>query len=227
MDWCGELKRYADATGYIVEYEQALEVGPRHSATFKVWVIAHSDDGLSLRAKGCGKRKKTAKTQAARALLFRMMPLHRVGLENTVRCKAGQEKEKAEKETNKEVDVMKEQVEDSNKTGEAEVDEDAKEDLIQGGSCEKGRRSYRIRLSSLGFHQPTPFSSGVRHGYASDLKDDLKSSLLEWTLEQHGTSCLAIAVQHTLYYHVEAMEYKMMISHTVMDNDTTLDIFKL
>lgn len=82
-------------------------------------------------------------------------------------------------------------------------------------------------LPDLGHCQPTPFSCGVRRGSASTVTEAFKSSLLEWALEQDGTSCLALAVQHTLYYHAGDAAYKMMVSHTVMDNDATLNIFKL
>lgn len=96
-----------------------------------------------------------------------------------------------------------------------------------GSPCPNASFAFWYSLPAMGHCQPTPFSCGVRHGCASPITEELKRSLLEWALEQDGTSCLAIAVQHTLYYHTVAMKYKMMVSHTVMDNDTTLNIFKL
>lgn len=87
--------------------------------------------------------------------------------------------------------------------------------------------AYWYSLPNMGYCQPTPFTCGVRRGRASMITDTLKSSLLQWALEKDGSSCLAIAVQHTLYYHAVEMKYKMMVTHTVMDNDTTLNIFKL
>lgn len=81
-------------------------------------------------------------------------------------------------------------------------------------------------LSNMGRSQPTPFSCGIRYGCAL-LSAEFKRSLVEWALEKDGTSCLAIAVQHTLYYHATEKKYKMMVSHTLMDNDTTLNTFQL
>ena len=86
---------------------------------------------------------------------------------------------------------------------------------------------YWYSLPPMGHCQPTPFTCGVRRGRASMVTDTLKNSLLQWSLEKDGSSCLAIAVQHTLYYNMSEMKYKMMVTHTVMDNDTSLNIFKL
>lgn len=108
--------------------------------------MALSDDNQSLSAKGRGKRKKAAKRQAARELLFQMMPFYRVGLENTDRCEVWQENETAENTTKQKVDVVKEHVEDHDTNHEDEMDEDAKEDLIRGSSCKKGTRPYHIRF---------------------------------------------------------------------------------
>lgn len=97
-----------------------------------------------------------------------------------------------------------------------------------GSPCENvSAFAFWYELPALGYCQPTPFSCGVRYGITPTLTEELKSSLLEWALSKDGTSCLAIAVQHTLYYHAGEMKYKMMVSHTVMDNDTTLHMFKL
>ncbi|KAJ8009880.1 hypothetical protein DPEC_G00068770 [Dallia pectoralis] len=82
-------------------------------------------------------------------------------------------------------------------------------------------------LPAMGYCQPTPFSCGVRHGHTSTISEGFKRSLLEWTLGKDGTSCLAVAVQHTLCYHGGERKYKMVLSHTVMDHDTTLNMFKL
>lgn len=82
-------------------------------------------------------------------------------------------------------------------------------------------------LPGLGCHQPTPFSCKIIGQSATCLSEDFKKSLLEWTLGNHGTDCMGIAVQHTLYYHAKDMRYKMMVTHTVTDSDTTLNIFRL
>lgn len=87
--------------------------------------------------------------------------------------------------------------------------------------------AFWYSVPAMGYCQPTPFCCGVRHGCASTITEEFRKSLVKWALEKDGTSCLAIAVQHTLYYHTGQMKYKMMVSHTVMDNDTALTIFKL
>ena len=87
--------------------------------------------------------------------------------------------------------------------------------------------SFWYSLPGLRCFQPTPFSCGIKHGGASAITDGLKASLVEWTLKQDGSSCMAIAVQHTLYYHARDMKYQMMVCHTVRDTDTSLQIFRL
>lgn len=85
--------------------------------------------------------------------------------------------------------------------------------------------NFWYSLPTLGCCQPTPFSCGVRHEQVSEITDDFKTHLQEWVLGKDGTSCMGLAVQHTLYYHAVDMKYKLMVSHTVMNND--LNIFKL
>lgn len=74
---------------------------------------------------------------------------------------------------------------------------------------------------------PTPFSCGVKCDHTVQPMDEVMTSLINWTLEQDGASCLALAVQHTLYYVAWERKYKIMITHTVMDCDKSLHIFKL
>lgn len=78
----------------------------------------------------------------------------------------------------------------------------------------------------MGRLQPTPFSCGTTRVQAN-LPDNFKKSLLDWSMEQDGANCMAIAVQHTLYFHHRQGGYKMMLTHIVRDNDTSLDIFRL
>lgn len=85
--------------------------------------------------------------------------------------------------------------------------------------------AFWYSLPTLGCCQPTPFSCGVRREQVSGITDDFKTQLLEWVLGKDGTSCMGLAVQHTLYYHAEDTKYKLMVSHTVRDND--LNIFRL
>lgn len=83
-------------------------------------------------------------------------------------------------------------------------------------------------LPAVGNCQPTPFSCGVKHSSpVTGITEEVEQSLLEWTRAKNGSSCLGTAVQYTLYYHARDMKYKMMVSHTVRDADTTLDIFRL
>ncbi|KAI4797381.1 hypothetical protein KUCAC02_025110 [Chaenocephalus aceratus] len=82
-------------------------------------------------------------------------------------------------------------------------------------------------LPGLSHCQPTPFSCGAWCGLGSNITEEFKRSLVEWALAQNGTSCLSISVQHTLYYHAPGRQYKIMVSHTVMDNDPNLNIFRL
>lgn len=87
--------------------------------------------------------------------------------------------------------------------------------------------TFWYSLPSLECCQHTPFSCGVRHGALSAFTEASKTCLLEWVLQKPGTSCMGLAVQHTLYYHAANMKYKLMVSHTVMDNDDSLTIFRL
>lgn len=87
--------------------------------------------------------------------------------------------------------------------------------------------TFWYSLPTMGRCQPTPFSCGVRHGQLSAVTEAFKTCLLEWVLQKDGTTCMGLAVQHTLYYHAVDMKYKLMVSHTVTDNDDNLNIFKL
>lgn len=81
---------------------------------------------------------------------------------------------------------------------------------------------------SLGSSQPTLFSSGARLRRSSGVLDDLRDLFVGWAQrDNEGTCCLAIAVQHTLYYHARHKTYGLMVSHTVMDSDSMLSIFRL
>ena len=96
-----------------------------------------------------------------------------------------------------------------------------------GSPCPKGSEfAFWYSLHAM-VCQPTPFSCGVRHRRMPDFTEEFKGSLLEWTLAHDGTSCLAIAVQHTLFYHARERKYKILVTHTVMDKDNTLAIFRL
>lgn len=84
-------------------------------------------------------------------------------------------------------------------------------------------------LPDVGVTQPTPFTGGRKHETSASTAtaQRIVRELVEWLLERDGTSCLGIAVQHTLYYVAREMRFKIMISHIVMDNDSTLNIFRL
>lgn len=79
-------------------------------------------------------------------------------------------------------------------------------------------------ISGIGHYQPTPFSCGLEAGSAENISEVMQNSILEWTLSHDGTACEAIGVQCTLY--VRGKEYKMMVSHTMLDSET-LPIFRL
>lgn len=82
-------------------------------------------------------------------------------------------------------------------------------------------------LQAIGHCHPTPFTCGLRHARATIITDEFKKILIDWTLSMDGSKCEGLAVQHTLYYHWERSQYKMMITHTLVDKDSTLSMFKL
>lgn len=84
-------------------------------------------------------------------------------------------------------------------------------------------------LSDLADCEPTPFSCGtlLDKSLCPVLSNTLRDSILQWSHMKNGTECLGLAVQHTLYYHGVEKRYKLMVTHTVMDTDNTLSIFRL
>ncbi|KAK2813584.1 hypothetical protein Q5P01_000741 [Channa striata] len=72
--------------------------------------------------------------------------------------------------------------------------------------------------TSLGSSQPTPFSGGVSLRRSPVVSEDLRVSFTEWARrDNEGTSCMSIAVQHTLYYHAKHKKYKLMFHRLAMD----------
>lgn len=82
-------------------------------------------------------------------------------------------------------------------------------------------------LPDLKHRTPTPFDCGLRHECEFVITEKFKTSLQEWIFKQDGSSCQGLAVQFTLYYDANTMQYKTIISHTVMANDSSLNFFKL
>lgn len=82
-------------------------------------------------------------------------------------------------------------------------------------------------LPPLGCCQPTPYTCGDLYAQV-DCTDKVKGDVLEWTLSTGGVERKGLAVQHTLYYHCEQNQFKMMVCHTVYDTDTdNLNVFRL
>lgn len=78
----------------------------------------------------------------------------------------------------------------------------------------------------MGTCHPTPYTCGDRYADVN-ITDEMKTDLIEWTLKTDAADCQGLAVQHTLYYHWENAQYKMMLCHTVPDSDTSLNMFRL
>lgn len=101
---------------------------------------------------------------------------------------------------------------------------------LSGSRVRMGLRSADFdtwyTLPALGFCHPTPFTCGVKHSRA-DITQEVKDALVDWTLKTDGSECQGLAVQHTLYYHAERGQYKMMITHIIADKDNTFSMFKL
>ncbi|TNN46266.1 hypothetical protein EYF80_043546 [Liparis tanakae] len=69
-----------------------------------------------------------------------------------------------------------------------------------GSPCPNGAtftRWYSLPVA-VGHCQPRPFSCGVRDGRVPKITEDFKGLLLKWASGKDGTSCLALAVQHTV-----------------------------
>nr|BBA49242.1 hypothetical protein [Oryzias latipes] len=96
------------------------------------------------------------------------------------------------------------------------------------GSPRAGSPAFWYELpASLGTLKPTPFSSGSRSRRVCE-PQGFRDQFRTWALgKTDGACCLAIAVQHTLYYHARDREYRLMVTHTVLDGDTSLNIYKL
>ncbi|KAK2821884.1 hypothetical protein Q5P01_021949 [Channa striata] len=72
--------------------------------------------------------------------------------------------------------------------------------------------------TSLGSSQPTPFSGGVSLRRSPVVSEELRVSFTEWARrDNEGTSCMSIAVQHTLYYQAKHKKYKLMFHRLAMD----------
>lgn len=95
-----------------------------------------------------------------------------------------------------------------------------------GSPCQGKPLDVWYTLPSMGSCHPTPYTCGDRYADVN-ITDEMKADLIEWTLKTDAADCQGLAVQHTLYYHWETAQYKMMLCHTVPDADTSLNMFRL
>lgn len=95
-----------------------------------------------------------------------------------------------------------------------------------GSPCDDKPFAFWYALPTMGSCHPTPYTSGEMYAEVNST-EKVKNELVEWTLGTDGADCQGLAVQHTLYYHCEQNQFKMMVCHTVHDTDKSLNVFRL
>lgn len=95
-----------------------------------------------------------------------------------------------------------------------------------GSPCSDNRFAFWYALPTMGSCHPTPYTCGDIYAEVT-ITDKIKHDLIEWTLGTDGADCQGLAVQHTLYYHCDHDQFKMMVCHTVQETDNSLHMFRL